>query len=109
MITVIRGLNHGDCVRKMNDLPNNDADLRVASDGTKHFDDGVRMSLSAFLAPVSEINQHHYSGSERQLYFPESQMQPMTRLVPCFMYDRSIVQDMRLHGWQHCLGIIGIA
>lgn len=71
------------------DLPNKDADLPAASDGATSTSGistsmGSRMSLSAVLAPMSEINQHHFTGSERQLYFPASQMPPnMTRLVPC--------------------------
>lgn len=106
---MIGGLNPGNYVRKLCDLPNKDADLRIVSDGTKHFDGwGPRMSLPALLAPESEINQHHYSGSERQLHFPGSQMPPMTRLVPCLVYDSSDIQDLRSHGWRHCLGIIGI-
>lgn len=69
------GLNPDHRVRRICDLPNKDVDLPAVSDGTKHFD-GSSMSLSAVLAPMSEINQHHYTGSERQLYFPGSQMPP---------------------------------
>lgn len=64
---------------------NKDADLPAASDGATSISTsmGPTMSLSAVLAPMSEIKQHHFTGSERQLYFSASQMPPMTRRVPC--------------------------